>query len=57
MFNVPQVNEREFSIRMYMYNIFRAISDSTMHISEANRTVDQILYMGYLKHELYMNYI
>lgn len=41
---------------MYMPNIFRAIPDSIMHISESNRTRDQILYKGHLKHELYMYY-
>lgn len=50
-----KANEREFSIGMYMYS-FRAISDSTMRISEVNRTLDQTLYMSYLKHDLHTNY-
>lgn len=50
-----KANEREFSIGMYMYS-FRAISDSTMRISEVNRTLDQTLYMSYLKHDLHTKY-
>lgn len=50
-----QANEREFSVGMYMYS-FRAISDSTVRISEVNRTLDQTLYMSYQKHDLHTNY-